>query len=329
MKKPGIIWLLTLTVISLSFCRKDINGPDNVIINQQKNWVAVTGYFLKNSGHSTHIVLVDFYNPKNYKIITDTTMIAVEPRFSNDKQKILFGDMIHYGYGSGPQFFLYNFEDEVFQPLFIKSRMGPTGEKHIWNYDNSGFYFTKEPAWGFQEVLFYSFLNNNVSVIKEANGPFCVYVIGLKGQDTLIVFSNNTKDTGQPIGYYLMDLEGNYLSRINNTNLELINVKGINKKAAYNPNWNNKLGLFVYAQSDSTIPGYKISVTNLDGSYFRSYTSGEYIDDYPVWGPEGKYILFNRGLKRIMIIDVATGEVSYFLKPGDIPGSLGFRYPDY
>ena len=89
------------------------------------------------------------------------------------------------------------------------------------------------------------------------------------------------------------------------------------------------MGLFVYAQSDSTIPGYKISVTNLDGSYYRSYTSGEYIDDYPVWGPEGKYILFNRGLKRIMIIDVKTGEVSYFLKQGDIPGSLGFRYPDY
>ena len=326
MKKLLIICFFSLTVIILSFCKKDVNGPNNVIIDQQKNLVAVTGYFVKNGVHSTNIVLVDFYNPKNYKIITDTTVIAVEPRFSNDKRKILFGDMIHYGYGSGPQFFLYNFEDELFQPLFIKSRMGPTGEEHIWNYDNSGFYFTKEPAWGFQEVLFYSFLNNNVSVIKGISGPFCVYVIGLKGQDTLIVFSNNTKETGQPIGYYLMDLEGNYLSRINNPNFE---------KSVWNLNWNDKYKLFTYKEYIGS--GFKISVTDIEGTYYHSYTSGNYYDGHPVWGPEDRYILFDRGYDshsepfgyRIMLIDRETGIVKNFLKPGDIPGSLGFMYPDF
>ena len=54
MKKLLIIWLLTLTVIILSSCRKDINGPNNVINDQQNNWVAVTGYFVNNGVHSTN-----------------------------------------------------------------------------------------------------------------------------------------------------------------------------------------------------------------------------------------------------------------------------------
>ena len=326
MKKPGIIFLLSLTFIILSSCKKDINGPNNVIIDQQKNLVAVTGYFVKNGVHSTHIVLVDFYNPKNYKIITDTTMRAVEPRFSNDKRKILFGDMFHYGYDAGVGLVLYDLMNDTFLPLYyrIVSFVPP-----VWNYDDTGIYYSVYMGG----LLFYLFSIQASESLHGGQDFLPDWPVGLKGQDTIIVFAY--KD-GKP-GFYLADLNGNYLGTIDNPHLELINRNGINKKAAYNPNWNDKLGLFVYAQSDSTIPGYKISVTNLDGSYYRSYTSGEYIDDHPVWGPEGRYILFDRSYDvhsqplnyRIMLIDRETGIVENFLKPGDIPGSLGFRYPDY
>ncbi|KPK90332.1 hypothetical protein AMJ80_08545 [bacterium SM23_31] len=114
-------------------------------------------------------------------------------------------------------------------------------------------------------------------------------------------------------------------------------MNSVTKKGVTNLNWNDKYGLFVYSEIDSSVEGRKISVTNLDGSYYRSYTSGDYHDDHPVWGPEGRYILFERSYDihtqpfnyRIMLIDRETGIVENFLKPGDIPRSLGFRYPDY
>lgn len=179
-----------------------------------------------------------------------------------------------------------------------------------------------------KDLRFFNIFDNELKILKKS-GAYSVFPIGLKGRDTLIVFSNNTEETGHPPGYCFMDLNGNYLSMINNPNFEYITRGGIRKKGQWNLNWNEKYGLFVYTEDDSTIQGYRISVTDLYGNYYRSYTSGDYFDDQSVWGPDGDFILFSRGGNRIMIIDVATGEVSDFLKQGDIPGAVVFQHPDY
>ena len=210
----------------------------------------------ENGVYPAKLVLADYYNPTDYKIVTDKPIRAIEPVFSRDKTRILFGDVNSGIEDAGPQLTLYDVENENIQLL------GIWGGIVTWNFEDSGIYFSNHPA---VRILFYRFSNQTVDVIKYGDE----YAVALKGQDTLIVFSHTVAETGQQFGFYFMDLEGNYLSRIDNPYL------GFNSSKAYNPNWNDELGLFVYAEIDSTVSGSKISVTNLDGSYYETYTSGE------------------------------------------------------
>ena len=338
MKKLLILCFFSLIVISLSFCRKDVNGisePDQertidwVIQNRPQDLVAVTAMFLNEDENkpwkeSSAIVFVDFYNTRNYKIITDSSMIAGYPRFSREKRKLIYGDVYNGLYDLGDEFVVYDIKDETFQHLLIR------GELPVWDYDATGFFYTKEPSFGFSYIRYYRIDDQHWETISGPEYPpetgyAIVYPVGLKGQDTLIVFSNITEETGQPPGYYFMDFQGNYLSRIDNPYI------------GKSEQWNNDIGLFVFYEIDTVNGGRKIGVTNLDGSYYRIYTSGQYYDDFPCWGPEGNYILFNRaddirgtGIPyKLMIIDVQSGEVSEFLKPGDIPGAIKYMYPDF
>ena len=134
-----------------------------------------------------------------------------------------------------------------------------------------------------------------------------------------------------------MDFQGNYLSRINNPFLEHIVIGSIIKKGALYPKWNADKELFVYMEMDTTIVGTRISTTDMYGEYYKTYTSGLYYDYFHCWGPGGDYILFNRAddikgtgiFYKLMIIDVRSGEVREFLKPGDIPGAIMYLYPDF
>lgn len=158
-------------------------------------------------------------------------------------------------------------------------------------------------------------------------------------ENTLIVFSNDSLVTGQPPGYYLMNTNGNYISRVNNPHL-LGRSKSGKLLESYDLDCNSKLGLLVYGESFQSEYGIgsKISVTNLDGSYYINYTSGEYYDSEPAWGPEVKTILFERvpliyashfTHSKIMILNIETGEVREFIIPSFIDGAISLRYPDY
>jgi Tol biopolymer transport system component len=132
-------------------------------------------------------------------------------------------------------------------------------------------------------------------------------------------------------------LKGNYLSRIDNPHLDLINRDGINLKAVYNPDWSDEKGMFVCAASDSDHAGYRIAITNLDGSFYRIYTDGDFIDDNPAWGPEGQKVLFarsaitdyNRFGARIMILDINTGQIDNLVETSSIGGATASLEPDY
>jgi Tol biopolymer transport system component len=103
--------------------------------------------------------------------------------------------------------------------------------------------------------------------------------------------------------------------------------------------WNKELKLLVYLEHsrEPYYTGYRISVTNLDGTYYKNYTIGDYQDLHPVWGPDGKTIIFNRKIigddidvsGKIMIIDCKTGMIREFITPDMIPNCLSLSYPDF
>lgn len=83
--------------------------------------------------------------------------------------------------------------------------------------------------------------------------------------------------------------------------------------------------------------GNKIAVTDFTGNYYKEYTNGDFVDDHPKWGPDGKTILFDRralndhsitGYK-IMKINTETGEVTEFINPNVISGAISLLYPEF
>ncbi|KPK90308.1 hypothetical protein AMJ80_08580 [bacterium SM23_31] len=337
MKKLLIIWFFSLIVISLSFCRKDVNGPGNEINNPKdegfnvphKDLVALKCVFTENySG----LLLLDYYDPSNYKIVKDPPACVRTPRFSANKDKIIFNTK-PYAPGAGYSFALYDVNKDTVKNIRRLSGLNLYGERPVWKYDGSGFYYYVYLGG----VYFYQF--DTQLDYNFGPGNFLIHELyGLKGTDTLMVYGYDKKLGKQSYGNYFTDHEGSFLTRIDNPYLEPVHCStGIISEYSKRLRWNSTAGLFVCSEYDSTLNGRKISVTNLDGSYYRSYTSGDYTDDYPVWGPEGKTILFNRTewivpyfyYHGVMIIDVETGEVSKFINPETINGAIRLWDADY
>ena len=160
--------------------------------------------------------------------------------------------------------------------------------------------------------------------------------ISIKDSETLIVYGHNP-ETDQLIDYFMMDINGNYISKIDNPYIEYINRNGVVKKDAHSLDYNSTLNQLVFSSRDSTVQGRKIAVTDFTGNYYKEYTKGDYIDDHPKWGPDST-ILFDRRIindnstgaeTKIMEINTKTGEVTEFLNPNVISGAIALRYPEF
>lgn len=296
-------------------------------------WIAATATI---NGYE-QIVLIDYQSPANFKLITDDQNRNYYPRFSRDRTRLIYLKEKSEN-TAGRRLVQYSLNgkyteliDSTFAMIHVVGNI-PV----VWSPDGSRIYFRFRSFPSSDDPVFYDIFNEKVNFL--INTPnFSEYIIAFKGADTLIAFSNDTSTTHAPYGFYYMDLYGNYISYIDNPHLELINRNGVNIKAAYHPDWNNKLGLFVYAASDSTLSGYKIAITNLKGTIYKTYTSGEYIDDFPVWGPDDHIVFFHRrpindynGFnKRLMVLNLKTGEVKRFVNPAFLNNATSLGYPDY
>ncbi|KPK95540.1 hypothetical protein AMJ80_05005 [bacterium SM23_31] len=326
MKRLLTVLSLSLFTVVYSFCDNKLTAPDEEIPAPGyegskvplNDVVAVTVRFNPPyAGGSTisKLVLLDYNNPTRYKIVGDLYMFAEYPRFSPDKSKILYVDR---GKGSrhDPAFLLYDVQNDSIKVL--DSPMHPMGHLPLWKYDCSGFYYTNSYFAG---TMFFRFSTKIREWISSEKG-YIYYPLDIKGTDTLIVNGKNTEGDEKIRGVYFTDHEGSCLTLINNPYLETSKIFGKFLR------WSNDLGLIVYVENDTTLGGTKISVTNSDGSYYRCYTSGEFNDTSPVWGPESKTILFERG-RIIYIIDIETGDISEFATSYFIYGAHGLSYPDY
>ena len=329
----------------MSFCRKDVNNPNEGITGEEisktvitpdtdkngfkipfKDLVALTAVFNEKNKYDgrniERLVLLDYNNPENYRVVNDTNFIqVVRPKFSPDKSKILFGDETLVIMDAGPPLFIYNLVDSSIYN-FGRPRLEPlTGIETVWNLDNSSFYYSNLPAWGFAYIYFYQLSppSQYLVLVPERSA----FVKAMINPNTLLILKELTFLEDEKPEFYLLNLLDNSLGKIDNPYLTYT-VNG-RMRAASHFDWNSESELLVYSENG------KISVTNLDGSYYRNYTQGNR-DYYPVWGPEGKTVLFQRGSElrgRIMVLNVETGEVREFVIPETIDNAIALRFPDY
>lgn len=171
----------------------------------------------------------------------------------------------------------------------------------LWNYDGSGFYHAS--------LSFYDLGSRSNRIINSLGS-----VWGLKGPDTLL--QANT----------YLDTSGNIIGNIANPRLENIIENQIIVKAAQGKDWNNELGLVVYKELNQG--SWKLSITNLDGSYYRVLPEITPMDSNPVWGPENRYIIYEQN-GNILVYDLETDETRYLVTSEIIEGATAFMCPEF
>lgn len=333
MKQSGKMSMIQFVVVAvfLMVCCEKPNEPNK----SDPDWIAASAII---SGYE-QIVLIDFNDPTNFKIVTNNDHRNIYPRFSPDRTKLVFLDKA-MGFVHSPQVVLYSLADNsttfLTDSLLLLGRVG-ANDPILWNEDGSVLYYRFRSS-SFQDDFWrYDFASKRAFSVISTVGT-SEYPVAMIDPDTLIAFSNDTATTKEPWGYYFMTPTGRYLSYLTNEHLRLINRGGITTKGAYYPNLNRRVGLLVYAETESTFAGHKVAITDLSGNYYNTYTKGDYVDDFAVWGPDDKWILFDRvetigspspSRHRIMVLNLQSGEVKQFVDPAVIGGAYELRYPHY
>jgi hypothetical protein len=310
--------IITFKITSCS----NINEPNQW---NKENLIAFSAIYNSSSGYTGRIIIADYRNPTNYIIVSPPGLKAVGPVFSYNKEKILFGldGVMAHGY----QFVVYDINTDVIDELYannIGEGIPLAGENPVWDFSDNGFYFTQHHTYSIAKGIYYYDLTTKE--VTEMYNPqdASVYVIGLKSPDTLIVFSNKnflaSKDSNC---FFFMSKTGEYISQIKNPYLVLININGVTQKGPYYSNWNYKIKQFVYSAISNS--SYAISVTDIDGTFRKQYTSQHY-DTRPVWGPENSVIFFNRQTddserEQLYFVNTVTGYVQQFIDPALINGA--------
>jgi len=326
-KTAAISGILAVLIAGFFSCGK-INGPNDLIINDVNNLVAFIAHFLPedpvSSDSESHLVLTDFID---HKLVLDSNIASGNPKFSRDKTKIV---------GGGIRLSIYDIRKDTVEQLYYRNDEDEfvqlEGYSIVWNYDNSGFYFTPAKPYNFTSpsIFFYTFSDQTVE--QFYSGPLTSIVpVELLDMNTLLVYSYDQSYVDFPVGFYKMDISSKDLTPINNpylSNMIERDWKNILFLDAFD--WNEELELLVYSEMYPNVANHNISVTNLDGTYYKSYTSGnEFKAHSPVWGPDGKTIIFSThpystGIREeIWMIKVDTGEVIACIKEDEIKNTRG------
>lgn len=302
-----------------------INDP---IERDKENLIAFSAIYYTDNDYSGRIVIMDYKNPTNYKIITHPGLKALEPIFSHNKEKILFGldGISEHGY----QFAVYDINTSEMEKLYannISDGLPLVGTNPVWDLNNEGFYFTQHHTYSIAMGIYYYDLTTEE--LTELYNPqdASIYAVGIKAPDTLIVFSNKyylaSKDSNC---FFFMSKSGEYISQITNPHLVLINENGVTKKGAYDIYWNHQIKQFVYSAINTDQIGYAISATDIEGTFYKQYTNSNY-DTRPIWGPNNSILYFNRQpdlmqKKQLYFINTISGSINQFIDPSVINGAV-------
>jgi hypothetical protein len=340
MIKNYLVFLTILILLAVYACSDSVTDPGTgdppgkVIMSAVYDSLAINGTI------HDKLIICDYDDPTNFEILTADTFWVESPKFSPDKNTIVFGDKFREANDAGPLLIEYNIQARSFNLLEFNpvTHSGLWGYCHIWNYEGTGvFYFNVLPMALIYSTHYYDITTNTYEFVKSGNGVEGKVIPALSiAPDTLMVFSNDSITTGQSAGFYLLDGSYNYVKRINNPHLIGYNKNG-HLRYASTLDLARGSGLIVYSEHHTQTNGWKISVTKLDGSYYKCFTSGNYDDFGPVWGANSKTILFYRNPlgpsefseSRVMILDIKSGNVSEFASPEIFNGADGLHFADY
>lgn len=259
------------------------------INNEDPLLIACTVVLQTNDGYTSRIALIDYNSGDLVKYVTDGNDNAKKAHFSPDRKKLL----IEFSMGGTPSkfgvyflepdslsvFSMNGYDDQIYYVI---------GNTPVWNANSDGFYYSNN----YRNIYYYDLDTQNRTIIHDDDDND-VYCLDLLSNDSLIVFSNKYyRENNDSNCTYIMSSTGEYLSQVVNPHIKLINVNGINVKAAYYLNWNSTKRQFLYSAVDSSYDGYRISTTDYCGLYKKEYTDSFY-DKQPIWGPEN-IVFFHR-----------------------------------
>ncbi|MFC1564019.1 hypothetical protein ACFL6G_03730, partial [candidate division KSB1 bacterium] len=251
-----IILFVYISLISCSSLNGVIEDPplDEPFNVPVEDIIAVSGLFIdEEDGTKTrHIILVDFNDPSNYKKLDLQGYKGTTPKFSRGKSQLLFNDERVWNSHFECQFVIYDIAENSYTPLYHHNNgtQDPVwGEYPVWFHDNTGFYFLNPQSIYISE---YTILNEDYRWF-QVNGTTRAMVNEMVGQDTLVVFGYPIPEVNQEHGYYLTDLDGNYIDDVPNPYFDYVNINEIDIKAAYDLDWNPELKLFAYREMHSDL----------------------------------------------------------------------------
>lgn len=291
MKRVFLVKLIFFITLAAS-CTLLNDDDSESEINNAIYGVIYLNEILENGSPKQGLIAINQENPNDFKILESKESYYEYIRVSPSKKLLIFGD--EYSTGGAPLLKLYDLEKRKSQVLHKDNGdwlIGPEGFGVVWDKSNNGFYFTnpKIPFSSFQQVLYYNLKDSSTTTIRSVSDKI-IYPIGLKGNDSLIVFSNEFSETDS-VRYYFMDRQGEYQEKIKNHFLKQLNEEGIIKKGPMNLAWNDSLNLFTASYIDEEkYSGYKIIVTDSKGEIFEEFTTGEKLNKFPRWTRDGKII---------------------------------------
>lgn len=355
-----LVWLV-LVGLSLVYTGCDQHedaGPTLADVPPERliAFTAVYAETLPSGAPVQRIVVADFENPEVFEVISRPDHVSVQPYLSRDRQQVLFGDRTR-GVVHGPQFVRYDLRTGRADTLahvpsgtepppgfdpFLVGAPWPV----VWDRGDDAFFFTNpdQAFSGRRDVLRFAFADGYFERMHDAEG-YVTIPLGLRGIDTLVVFSSNPGAPGltaeRPARVFYMDRAGRFLGRPENPNLTYVWGDDQWDRQVLEPSWNEIENRVAYRLVEpNPDPNAKRSLTEIvvsdaDGSGLQRYDLGvAFLDRFPRWGPNGT-ILIDRAPygsndwrdHRIVVLDLASGAVREWADPA-VFGAVGLRFPN-
>jgi len=137
---------------------------------------------------------------------------------------------------------------------------------------------------------------------------------------TAIAFMSNRHLPGEPTpAIFVMDADG--------TNIRKVGPDDIPFQAAPDFSPDGARIVFAGGRFDAGSPETDLYVMGVDGSGLRRLTDFASFISCPRWSPDGERILFSKDMDELLVIEVASGEISEVLPP-EVEGNCGDWSPD-
>ena len=298
---------------------------------------SIVAFSAKNDS-GIQIFTIDFSSPEiSMKQFTNNDFRSTDPIFSHDKKYIIYSGnddlaldnptvmIINSNIGKSNRLTFSNGQDAVlvgrpfyYDPYQNRLIIGINGHyipPFIASYD------------------FQTKTGNNITSGLNAS----THAIGILPPDTILSSAILYNESGWEYGVYKVNNDGELCGKLPNPHMKYINHDGIMIYHMGNTRYYHENGLFLFDLLSPELEGRKIAVTNWDGTYFEILTTGDFNDIKPVYGPDQKYIIFERredgdnngDSSKLMYIKLSDKSINILIDSDMYPGYSMFSSPAF